>query len=85
MRYLIIIRLIIMNVLQNIFYFYYDGFRSMKTGKKLWLIILVKLFVMFAILKVFFFQDFLSSRFSTDQQKSDYVIEQLIGSSKETK
>ncbi len=67
-----------MNVLQNIFYFYYDGFRSMKTGKKLWLIILVKLFVMFAILKVFFFQDFLSSRFSTDQQKSDYVIEQLI-------
>jgi hypothetical protein len=54
----------------------------MKTGKKLWLIILVKLFVMFAILKVFFFQDFLSSRFSTDQQKSDYVIEQLIKTNK---
>jgi len=66
-----------MRVLQNIFYFYYDGFRSMKVGKQLWLIILIKLFVMFAILKIFFFQDFLGSRFSTDQQKSDYVIEQL--------
>jgi hypothetical protein len=50
----------------------------MKTGKRLWAIILIKLFVMFAILKIFFFQDFLSARFDDDKQKSDYVIEQLI-------
>ncbi len=67
-----------MQQIQNIFYFYYDGFRSMNVGKKLWLIILIKLFVMFAILKLFFFQNFLSSKFSTDEQKGDYVIEQLI-------
>ena len=67
-----------MDKIQNIFYFYYDGFRSMNIGKKLWLIILIKLFVMFAILKIFFFQDFLSSKFTTDKQKGDYVIEQLI-------
>ena len=67
-----------MKVLQNIFYFYYDGFRSMTVGKRLWIIILIKLFVMFAILKIFFFQDFLGARFKSDDQKSDYVIEQLI-------
>ncbi len=67
-----------MSILNNIFQFYYQGFRSMKVGRKLWLIIFIKLFVMFAILKVFFFQDFLSSKFSTDADKSNYVIEQLI-------
>lgn len=40
------------------FRFYVDGFRSMTVGKTLWAIILVKLFIMFAILKLFFFPDF---------------------------
>ncbi len=63
--------------LLQIFNFYYQGFRQMTVGRKLWAIILIKLFIMFVILKVFFFKDFLGSRFKTDQQKSDYVIEQL--------
>ena len=29
---------------------YYDGFRNMTLGKTLWAIILIKLFIMFAIL-----------------------------------
>jgi len=43
-------------------------------GKSLWLIIFIKLFIMFAVLKIFFFQDFLKSRFDTDKQKSEYII-----------
>ena len=66
-----------MNTLNRIFYFYLDGFRSMTVGKRLWLIILVKLFVMFAILKIFFFQDYLGSKFDSDKEKSEYVLEQL--------
>lgn len=69
-----------MTILNKIFQFYYQGFRSMKLGKKLWLIIFIKLFIMFAILKMFFFQDFLASKFSSDADKSDYVIEQLTKS-----
>ena len=34
----------------RIFDFYVEGFRSMTVGKTLWLIILIKLFIMFAIL-----------------------------------
>ena len=62
---------------RNVFFFYYDGFRSMTIGRKLWAIILIKLFIMFIILKLFFFQDFLGSRFETDDQKSQYVVDQL--------
>ena len=48
-----------MKLLRRIFRFYYDGFRSMTLGRTLWLIIGIKLFIMFAILKVFFFPKFL--------------------------
>ena len=65
------------NIFRRIFHFYYEGFRSMTVGRTLWAIILIKLFVMFAILKVFFFPNFLKSNFSDDEQRSDYVIEQL--------
>ncbi len=63
--------------IKKIFYFYYDGFRSMTVGRKLWIIIIIKLFIIFAIFKLFFFPDFLKTNFKTDQQRSDYVIEQL--------
>ncbi len=61
----------------RVFRFYLEGFKSMTLGRRLWVIILVKLFVMFAIFRLFFFRDFLEERFHTDQQKSEYVIEQL--------
>ncbi len=64
-------------LVKKVFFFYYDGFRSMTIGKKLWIIILIKLFIIFAILKIFFFPDFLKTHFKTDQQRSNYVIEQL--------
>lgn len=46
----------------SILRFYIDGFREMKLGRTLWLIILAKLFIMFAVLKVFFFPDPLSEK-----------------------
>jgi hypothetical protein len=49
----------------------------MTLGKRLWLIILIKLFIMFVLLKIFFFPDFLKSGYSTDKERGDYVIEQL--------
>jgi hypothetical protein len=65
------------NVAIRIFHFYWDGFRSMTIGKTLWLIILVKLFVMFAILKIFFFPDYLG-KFSSSSDKQEYVSGELI-------
>ena len=67
-----------MGTIGKIYRFYRDGFREMTTGRTLWVIILVKLFIMFAILKVFFFPDFLFSRFGSDAEKSDYVSGQLV-------
>lgn len=66
-------------MIKKIASFYHNGFKNMPSwGKKLWLIILIKLVIMFAVLKIFFFPDFLNTKFDTNEQKSDYVKEQLI-------
>lgn len=55
--------------------FYVDGFRQMTVGRTLWTIILIKLFVLFAILRVFFFQPTLQG---TDVEKAETVRQNLV-------
>ena len=57
---------------------YVDGFRSMTLGKTLWLIIAIKIFVFFIVIKILFFPNFLSSKSDNDDGKAQYVREQLI-------
>ena len=64
----------------RIYRFYRDGFRQMTVGRTLWKIIFIKLFVLFAVLKFFFFPDFLATEFTDDRQRADYVLEQLTPS-----
>ena len=45
-------------------------------GKQLWLVIIIKLSIMFLVFKLFFFKDNLS-KYKTTQDKADFVIEQL--------
>ncbi|HHT04214.1 MAG TPA: DUF4492 domain-containing protein [Bacteroidales bacterium] len=66
-----------MNVFKKVFRFYYEGFRSMTLGKTLWAIILIKLFIMFAILKIFFFPNFLSSKADDAKGKSEYIVTEM--------
>ncbi|MDR1348845.1 MAG: DUF4492 domain-containing protein [Prevotellaceae bacterium] len=65
------------SVLKRILSFYVEGFRSMTIGKTLWLIILVKLFVMFVFLKFFFFPSYLG-KFDNAAEKQKYVSNELI-------
>jgi hypothetical protein len=68
----------IKNYLKNIASLYIDGFKNMKVGKKLWLLIIIKLIIMFGILKVFIFDETLNTKFQTDEEKSEFVIRNLI-------
>lgn len=65
-----------MNKIVKVWNFYYDGFREMTLGKSLWVIILLKLFIMFVILRIFFFKPALAE-YDTEQEKSEAVIENL--------
>lgn len=61
----------------HIWQFYLEGFRSMTLGRTLWLIILIKLFIMFFILRLFFFSNFLNTP-AVGADKEDYVSNELI-------
>ena len=50
----------------------------MTLGWTLWAVVLIKLFIMFAILKVFFFPNFLNSKFESEEEKAGFVKTELI-------
>ena len=62
----------------KIWRFYMEGFRSMTLGKTLWAIILIKLFIMFFILRLFFFPNILQQKYDTDEERANQVIANLI-------
>lgn len=66
------------NIFVRIWRFYIDGFRSMTLGKTLWTIILIKLFVMFFIIKLFFFPNILNRDYDNDADRAKAVAANLL-------
>ena len=62
--------------LYRVFDLYYDGFSSMTLGRTLWAVIIVKLIIIFAVLKVFFFPDYIGEHAKGD--KADFVATQIL-------
>lgn len=62
---------------KKIISFYQDGFRSMVVGRTLWKIIVIKLLIMFAVLKLFFFPNYLNTQFSTDPERAEHVLNNI--------
>jgi len=62
----------------NFFTMSWEGFKNMTLGKVLWTIVIVKLVIMFLILKPFFFKNYLNTKFDDSESKSEYVRQELI-------
>lgn len=58
---------------------YRDGFRSMTIGRTLWIVIAIKLAIMFLVLKIFFFPNKLNTEYANDEERSQAVMESLTG------
>ena len=67
-----------MGVLKDFFLLYKDGFMHLKVGKKLWLIVIIKLFIFFVVIKVFFFPNILDIQFKTDRERATYILDHLV-------
>lgn len=57
--------------------FYSDGFREMRLGRTLWLIILIKLFIIFFILKLFFFPNYISTH-APEGEEASFVAGEIL-------
>lgn len=67
--------------LYRAFHLYYDGFRNMTLGRTLWLIIIIKLFIIFVVLKLFFFPNFLSTH-AEKGSEADFVATELLNNNR---
>lgn len=65
------------SLLYRIYDLYADGFRHMVLGRTLWLIILVKLFIIFFVLKLFFFPDYVGTH-AAEGEEADFVATQVL-------
>ncbi|MBR1521141.1 MAG: DUF4492 domain-containing protein [Bacteroidaceae bacterium] len=65
------------NFWYRVFDLYYDGFRNMRLGKTLWTVILIKLLIIFGVLKMFFFPNFLKEH-AEQGQESEFVATELV-------
>ena len=59
----------------SIWNFYVEGFRNMTWGRTLWWLILLKVVILFLVLRMFFFKPVLSGK--TEEQKIEHVGMQL--------
>ena len=61
----------------RVFDLYYDGFRNMRLGRTLWAIILIKLFIIFVVLKIFFFPNFLKEH-AEKGKEAEFVATEVL-------
>ena len=64
------------HIFKRICRFYIEGFRNMTWGRTLWLIIILKLFVFFVVLRIFFFQPYYKGL--NDKEKAEMVGRKLM-------
>lgn len=66
-----------MSLLRKVASLYVDGFRNMTVGRSLWALIIIKVVILFAVLKLFFFPDLLESGYDNDADRADAVRDAL--------
>lgn len=64
-------------MIKRVWSFYYDGFRQMTIGKSLWALIIIKLILLFGVMKLFFFPDILNTNYDNDADRAKAVRESL--------
>ncbi len=61
----------IAKALSSVWRFYMDGFRNMTWGRPLWLLIILKIIILFGVLRVFFFKPAMAGK--SEEEKSEIV------------
>ncbi len=59
--------------------FYIQGFRNMTVGRTLWVMIIIKVVILFAVFKLLFFPDLLKRDYDSDDARARAVRSSLVG------
>ena len=65
------------NIFARIFRFYVEGFKNMTVGKTLWTIIIIKLIVIFLVLKLFFFPNYIKEN-AEEGKEAEFIMNEIL-------
>lgn len=66
-----------MNLFSRVIDLYVDGFQHMTIGRTLWAVIIVKLIIIFGVLKLFFFPNYIGTH-AEKGQEADFVAGEVM-------
>ena len=66
-----------MNLFSRVIDLYVDGFRHMTIGRTLWAVIIVKLIIIFGVLKLLFFPNYIGTH-AEKGQEADFVAGEVM-------
>ncbi|MGM9706367.1 MAG: DUF4492 domain-containing protein [Prevotella sp.] len=66
-----------MNLFSRVVDLYVDGFLHMTIGRTLWAVIIVKLIIIFGVLKLFFFPNYIGTH-AEKGQEADFVAGEVM-------
>ncbi|MDE6301796.1 MAG: DUF4492 domain-containing protein [Muribaculaceae bacterium] len=66
------------NWMLRVYEFYRQGFASMTVGRTLWLVIAIKVAIIFLVLKLWLFPNYLNTEYDSDAERSGAVRSSLI-------
>lgn len=66
------------NLISRLCDFYKEGFSQMDIGRTLWLVVIIKLMIMFFVIKLFFMPDVLEQK-AGDGNEPEYISLRLTG------
>ncbi|MDN4753293.1 DUF4492 domain-containing protein [Porphyromonadaceae bacterium W3.11] len=65
-------------ILKRFLLIWKDGLKNMTWGKPLWILNIIKLLILFGVLKLFFFPNFLKDKADTEEGRQEYVYQELV-------
>lgn len=65
-------------ILRRFILIWKEGFKNMTWGKPLWILNIIKLIILFGVLKLFFFPNFLKDKADTKEGRQEYVQQELV-------
>ena len=65
-----------LKAIASIWNFYVEGFRNMTWGRQLWWLILLKVIILFLVLRAIFFKPVLAGK--SEEQRIEHVSTQLL-------
>lgn len=71
-------KVISMNKIKQIYFFYKEGFENLTIGRTLWKLVIIKLIVILIFLNIFIYDKSIKTEYKNDSERIEFILNNLI-------